>query len=213
MGVVPQFLEISRSSPQIVGIIFPLIVQYLSCVWLFVTPWTVAHQASLSFTISWNLLRLMSIESVMPSNNLTLCHPLLLLPSIRVFFNESTLCIRWQRYWASASASVLPMNIQGWFPLGLTSLTSLLSKGLSRVFSNTTIQNHQFLGAQPSTLTSVHHYWKNHSFESAALNMPANLGNSAVATGLEKVSFHSSPKERQCQRMLKLPHNCTHLTR
>ena len=94
MWVVPQFLEISHSSPQIVGIIFPLIVQYLSCVWLFVTPWTAAHQASLSFTISWNLLKLMSIEAVMPSNDLTLCHPLLLLPSIRVFFNESALCIR-----------------------------------------------------------------------------------------------------------------------
>ena len=87
-----------------------------------VTPWTATCQASLSFTISQRLLKLMSIESVMPSNHLYLCRPLLLLPSIfpsiRVFSNESALCIRWQSI--GTSASVLPMNIQGWFPLGLT---------------------------------------------------------------------------------------------
>ena len=77
-------------------------VQSLSHVWLFVTPWTAAHQASLSITISWSLLKLMSIKSVMPSNHLTLCHPLLLssiFPSIRVFSNESVLRIRWPNYW------------------------------------------------------------------------------------------------------------------
>ena len=99
-------------------------------------------------------IKLMSIESVMPFNHLILCHPLLLLPSIfpsiRVFSNESALCIRWPNYW---------------------------------------------------------------SCQSTELNMPANLENSAMAAGLEKVSFRSSTKERQCQRMLKLPHNCTHLTR
>ena len=88
----------------------------------------------------------MSIESVIPSYHLTLCHPLLLLPSIfprlRVFSNESALCIRWLKYWASASASVLPMNIQDWFPLGWTGLFSLQSMGLSRVFSNTTVRKH-----------------------------------------------------------------------
>ena len=125
------------------------------CVWLFVTTWTVAHQASRSFTISQSLLKLMSIESVIPSNHIILCRPLLFLPSIfpsmRVFSNGvGSLHQGGQRIGASTSASVLPMNIQGWFPLGLTSLISLLSKGLSRVFSSTTIQKHQFFSAQPS---------------------------------------------------------------
>ena len=88
----------------------------------------------------------------MPSNHLILCRPFLLLssifPSIRVFSNDSALCISWPKYWSFSSASVLPMNIQGWFPLGVTCLISLLSKGLSRVFSNTTIQKHQFFSCQ-----------------------------------------------------------------
>ena len=86
-------------------------VQSLSHVWLFATPWTAAHQASLSITNSWSLLRLMSIESVMPSNHLILCRPLLLLPSvfpsIRVFSNESALHIRWPKYW---SFNISPSN-------------------------------------------------------------------------------------------------------
>ena len=114
-------------------------LQSLSHVWLFATPWTAARQASLSITNSQTLLKLMSIESVMPSNDLILCHPLLLLPSIfpsiRVFSNESASA--GQSIGASASASVLPMNIQDWFPLWLTGLISLLPKGLSRVFFNT----------------------------------------------------------------------------
>ena len=126
-------------------------VQPLSRVRLFVIPWTAAHQASLSINNSQSLLKLMSIESVMPSNYLILCRPLLLLPSIfssiRIFSNETVLHIRLE---VSASASVLPMNIQDWFPLGWTSWISLQSKGLSRVFSNTTVQKHQFLGTQLS---------------------------------------------------------------
>ena len=102
-------------------------------------------QASLFFTISWSLLKLMSIESMMPSNRLILCLPLLLLPlvlhSIKVFSMSRLLALGGQRTGASASASVLPMNIQCWFPLGLTGLISLLSKGLSRVFSSTTIKS------------------------------------------------------------------------
>ena len=121
---------------------------------------TAARQASLSFTISWSLLKLLSIESVMPSDHLILCHPLLLLssifPNIRVFSDESVLHIRWPKYCASASASVLPMNSQGWFPLGLTGLISLQSKGLSRVFSNTTGQKHQFFGTYPSLWSNSH---------------------------------------------------------
>ena len=138
-------------------------VQSLSCVWLFVTPWTAAHQAFLSITNSWSLLKHMSIELVMASNHLILWHPLLLppsiFPSIRVFSNESVLFIRWQSIGVSASASVLPMNIQDWFPLGLTGLI-LLSNRLSRVFSNTTVQKHQFFGAQPSSQSNSHiHTW------------------------------------------------------
>ena len=115
-----------------------------------VTPWTAAGQASLSFTISWSLPNLTSIESMIPFNHLILCRPLLLLPSIfpsiRVF--SSDLALYSQSIAASALASVFPMNIQGWFPLGLTDLISLLSKGFSRVFSST-IQKHQLFGAQP----------------------------------------------------------------
>ena len=128
----------------------------LSSVWLFVTPWTASCQDSLSFTVSRNLLKLMSIELVMPSNHLILCHHLLLpsiLPSIRVFSNES-FASGGQIIGTSASASVPPVNIQAWFPLGLTGLTSLLSKRLSRVFSSTTFWKHQFFGAHicmPST--------------------------------------------------------------
>ena len=147
-------------------------VQALSHVWLFVTPWTEAHQAFLSIADSWSLFKLMSIKLVMPSNHLLLWRPLLLpplnFPSIRVFSNESVLRIRWPKYWASALASVLPMKIQDWFPLGFTGWISLQSKGLSRIFSKITVQRHQFFGAHLSlcpTLTSIFDYWKNHSFD------------------------------------------------
>ena len=114
------------------------------------TPRSAAHQASLSFTISQSLFKLMSIGSIMPSNHLIFCHPLLLLPfvfpSVRVSSNESALHITWPSTGASASASVLPMNIQDWFPLGLTGLISLLYKQLPRVFFSTIVQKHQFFG-------------------------------------------------------------------
>ena len=124
----------------------------LSRVRLFVTPWTTARQASLSITNSRSLPKLMSIESVMPSNHLTLCHLLLLLPSIfpssSVFWNESALHIRWPKYWSfSFSTSVLPMNTQDWSPLGWTGWISLQFKGLSRVYSNTIVQKHQQIWA------------------------------------------------------------------
>ena len=136
-------------------------VQFRSHVRLFETPWTAAHQASLSFTISQRLLKLMSIELMMPSNHLILSHlPLFLpsmFPSIRVLSNESAVCIRGQNI--GASASVLPMNNQGCFLLGLTGLFSLLLKGL-RVFSCTTVQKHQFCGTQPSLWFNSHiHTW------------------------------------------------------
>ena len=146
-------------------------VQLLSRVQLFATPWTAIRQASLSITNSQSLPNLMSIESVMPSNHLILCRPLLLLPSvfpsIRVFSSESALCIRWPKYWSFSFT-------QDWFehpgliPSGWTvgspcssrdsqqssptpQFKSINSSGLSFVYS--------------STLTSIHNYWKNHSLD------------------------------------------------
>ena len=132
------------------------------------TPWTAAHQASLSFTVSRGLLKFVSTESVMPSNHLILCLQSFPFSSFSFssrpqsfpasgsfqmsqFFTSGGLGIG-----ASASASVLPMNIQDWFPLELTGLSSLQSKGLSRVFSNTTILKHQFFGTQPSLWSNSH---------------------------------------------------------
>ena len=127
-------------------------VQSLSRVRLSAIPWTAACQASLSVTNSWSLLKLMCIESVMPSRHLILCHPLLLLPSVFPSIREMSqfFASGGQSIGASASASVLPINIQDWFPLGWTGWISLQSKGLSRVFSSTPIQKHQFFGAQLS---------------------------------------------------------------
>ena len=154
-----------------------VVVWLLSCVQPFVTPWTAACQASPSFTISRNFLKLMSIELVMPSNHLILCSPLLLpsiFPSIRVFSKESVSFSHQvvQVIGASASASVLPMHVQGGFPLGLTGLISLLSKRLSSVFSSITVQKHQFFGTQISLCSAshiscmdIHDYWKNYSLD------------------------------------------------
>ena len=142
-----------------------------SRVWLFATPWTTACQDSLSITNSWGLFKLMSIESVMPSSYRILCRPLIhppsIFPSIRVFSNESVLRMRWPKYW-SFSFNISPSNeFQDWFPLGWTGWISLKSKGLSRVFSNTS-------GSKASSmlsfiyspaLTFIHDYWKNHSFD------------------------------------------------
>ena len=147
-------------------------VQSLSCVWLFATPWTASCQASLSIINSQSLPELISIDSVMPSNHLTLRHPLLLppsiFPSIRVFSNESALHIRWLKHWVSASTRVLPMNTQDCFLLGWTSWISLQCKALSRVFSNTTVQSinsSAFSFLYSPTLTSIHDHWNNHTFE------------------------------------------------
>ena len=152
--------------------IFAAVVQSLSRVWLFVTLWIAAHQTFLSFTISRSLLKLMSIESVMPSNHLIFCHPLLLLPSvflsIRAFPITQFFISGGQSIGASTSVSVLPVNIQDWFPLGLTGLISLQSKWFSRVFSNTTqcksINSLVLSFLYGPTLTSIH-YWKNYSFD------------------------------------------------
>ena len=116
-------------------------------------PWTAAHQASLSFTMSQSLLKVVSIESVMPSNHLILCHPFSCFqsyPTSGSFPVGQLFESGGQSIGASASASVLLMNIQGWFPLGLIGLISLQPMGLSRIFSSTIIWKHQFFGTQPS---------------------------------------------------------------
>ena len=114
------------------------------------TLWTAACQASLSFTISQSLLRSMSIESVMPFNHLILCYPLLLLPSIfpiiRVFSSEFALHIRWPKYWGFSFTISPSSEYTGLISFGIDCLISLLSRELSKVFSITTIQKHQFIG-------------------------------------------------------------------
>ena len=147
-------------------------VKSLSHVWLFVTPWTAASQASLSITNSWSLLKLMSVELMKLFIHLSLCHPLLLLPSIfssiKVFSNELALYIRCPQYW-SFSFSINPSSEYS----GLTALISLHSKGFLRVFSKTTVQKHQFIDAQKKklsfvhgpTVTSIPDHWKNHSLD------------------------------------------------
>ena len=130
-------------------------VQSLSRVRLFATPWTTARHASLFITNSQSLLKLSSIESVMPSNHLVLCRPLLLLPSIfpsiRVFSNESALHIRWPKYWSFSFSISLSNEYSELISFRMDWLEIRReSKGLSKVFSNTTVQKYQFLGTQLS---------------------------------------------------------------
>ena len=146
-------------------------VPLLSCVRLFhpmnhSTPGFPVHHQLLG------LIKLISIESVIPSNHLILCVPfsyrLQSFPTSGCFQNSQFFVPADQSIGVSASTSVLPMNIQDWFPLGWTGWISLQSKGLSRVFSNTTVQKHQFFGAQPSSQSNshiLHDHWKNHSLD------------------------------------------------
>ena len=148
-------------------------VQLLSHVWLFATPWTTAHQASLSITNSYTLLNLMSIMLVMPSSHLILCHPLLLslsiFTSIGVFSNESALRIRWPKYW-SFSFSISPLNEYSglisfrmdWLDLLAVqgTLKSLLQHRSSKAINYLVLS---FLYSP--TLISIHDYWKIHSFD------------------------------------------------
>ena len=147
-------------------------VQSLSRVRLFVTPWTAAHQTSLSITNSRRLLKLLSIASVMPSNHLILCHPFLLLssifPSISIFLNESIFCIRWSKYW-SFSFSISPSNEYSglisiridWFHL--LQLTESQESSQTPWFKSTNFSALSFLYSP--TVTSIDDYWKNHSFD------------------------------------------------
>ena len=146
------------------------------------TPWTAAWQAFLSITNSQSLLKLMSIESVIPSNHLILCCPLLLPPSIftstRVFPYGSVLHIRWLKDW-SFSFSISPSNeYSGQISFRMDWLDLLAVQGLSKVFSNTTVQKHQSLVLSflcSPTLTSIHDYWKNHSFDYTDLCRQRNV--------------------------------------
>ena len=150
----------------------PVVVQSPSRVRLFVTPWPAARQASLSPSISWLWPKFMSIALAMPCNHVILCHRFLLLsavfPSIRVISKESEVQSGGQSIGTSASASVLPMNIHGWFPLGWTGWISLQSKGFSRVFCSTTVETHYssaLILPYGTTLTFIHDYWKGHRLE------------------------------------------------
>ena len=139
-------------------------LQSLSRVWRFLTPWISACQASLSITNLWSSLKLTSIKSLIPSSHLILCHHLQLLPpippTIRVFSNESILHMRWPKYWTFSFSIIPSKNTQDLPPLGWTGWISLQSKGLSRVFSNTTVQKHQYFDAQLSSQSSSHiHTW------------------------------------------------------
>ena len=149
-------------------VICVVVIQFLSHVQLFATPWSSACQASLSFTISWSLLIFISIESVMLSisssvNPLSSC--LQSFPASGSFPTGWLFASAGQSIGASAAASVLPMSIQSWFPLGWTGLFSLQPKGLSRVFSNSTVQKHQSLGPQLS-------FWSNSYIHTWPLEKP-----------------------------------------
>ena len=157
-------------------------VQWVSHVQLFVSPWTAARQASLSITNSWNLLKLMSIESVTPSNHLILCRPLLLLPSIfpsiRVFSTESVLHIRWPKYWhfsfsispSSEYSGMIAFRME-W--LDLLAVQGTLKSLLQHHSSKASVLQLSFL-YDPS-LTSIHDYWKNHSFDQMDLCQQSNV--------------------------------------
>ena len=141
----------------------------------------------------------MSTESLIPSNHLILYCPLLLLPSvfpsIRVFINEMALHIRCQRTRASALASVLPVNIQHWFLLGLSCLISLPSKGVSRIFCSTIIQKHQFFSAQPPLWSNFYirnDYWKNHSFDYVDLCWQSDVSFLICSLGLSYLFFQGA---------------------
>ena len=145
-------------------------VQSLSRVRLFATPWTAAYHASLSITNSWSLLKLMSIESVMPSNHLILCHPLLLpsiFPSIRVFSNESVLRIRWPKDW-SFSFSISPSNEHSGlisFKMDWLDLLAVQGTLKSPTPQFKSINSSALSFLHSPTLTSIHDYWKNHSLD------------------------------------------------
>ena len=148
-------------------------IQSLSRVQLFATPWTAVRQASLSITNSWSLLKLMSVELVMPSNHLILRHPLLLLasifPSIRVFSNESALHIRWPKYWSFSFSISLFNEYSGLTSFSMDWLDLLAVQGtlhsILQHHSSKSINSSALSFLHNPTLTSIHDHWKNHSLD------------------------------------------------
>ena len=148
-------------------------VQSLSRVQLFATPWTAARQTSLSITNSWSLLKLMSFESVMPSNHLILCCPLLfppsIFPSVRVFSNDSVLPIRWPKYWSFSFSISLSNEYSGLISFRMDWLDLLALQGTLKSLLQHHSSKASFLQLSTffydPTLTSIHDYWKNHSFD------------------------------------------------
>ena len=156
-------IESRLPKPKVISVQFSS-VQSLSHVRLFVTPWIAARQASLSITNSRSSLRLTSIDSVMPSTHLILCRPLLLLPtippSIRVFSNESTLHMRWPKYWSFSFRIIPSKEIPGLISFRMDWLDLLAVQGTLKSLLHTTVQKHQFFGTQPSSQSNSHiHTW------------------------------------------------------
>ena len=162
--ILEKVLRVHQKNVYFAGVLIGVCYCSVAQSWLFATSRTAARQASLFIANSRSLLKLRPIESVMSSNYLILCCSLLLLPSIflsiRVFSNELAFCIKWPKYWHFSFSISPSKEIQGWYPLGLTALISSQSEGHSRVFSNTTVQKHQFFGTQPSLWSNSHiHTW------------------------------------------------------
>ena len=154
------FLQVPRETHEVTTLFHSSVQFSRSVVSESATPWITACQASLSITNSWSSLKLMSIESVIPPSHLILCHPLLLprtFPASGSFPVSQLFPWDGQSFGVSALASVFPMNTQDWSPLEWTGWISLQSKALSRVFSNTTVQKHQFFGAQLSLYVQLSH--------------------------------------------------------
>ena len=173
----------SVSSLCLTGSKVLVIVQLLSCVWLLVTPWTAACQASLSFTISQNLLKFMSTESGIPSNHLIFCPPFFFclqsFPASGSFLISRLFISDDQTIGASVSASGLPINIQDWFPLAWTSWISPCCPRDSQESSPTpqfkSINSLALSFLYGPTLTSIHDYWKNHSFDLMEICWQSNV--------------------------------------
>ena len=146
------------------------------------TPWTAAGKASLSITNSWSLLKLMSIELVMPSNHLILCYPLFpqssIVPSIRVFFNESFLHIRWPKYWSSSFSMSTSNKYSGLISFRMDWLDLFAVQGILKSLlqhHSSSINSSALSFIYGSTLTSVHDYWKNHSFDQMDICWQSNV--------------------------------------
>ena len=190
-------------------------VQSLSHVQLFATPWTAACQASLSINNSWSLSKLISIESMMPSNHLILYRPLLLLlpipPSISVFLNESALRIRWPKYWSFSFSISLSNEHPGLISFRMDWLDLLAVQGTLKSLLQHHSSKASIFQCSAFFILQLSHPYRT-TGKTIALTRRTFVGKVMSLLFNMLSSFHSNPKERQCQRMLKLPHNCTHLT-